>query len=208
MAAFLGDGNIEYLGRIDHQVKIRGFRIELGEIEAALDRHPEVRQSVVLAREDQPGNKRLVGYILREATAPAVEDLRTHLSTSLPEFMVPSAFVMMQSFPLSANGKVNRNALPVPEYGRPEEHIYIAPRNETEERIAAIWSQVLHVPVGANDDFFALGGHSLLAAQVISRLRQAFYLEIPLKATFQPPKLSTFTPPSHPPTTRTVIPPY
>ncbi len=191
LARFLPDGNIEYLGRIDHQVKIRGFRIELGEIEAALDRHPEVRQSVVLAREDQPGNKRLVGYILPEGTAPAVEDLRTHLSTSLPEFMVPSAFVMMQSFPLSANGKVNRNALPVPEYGRPEEHIYIAPRNETEERIAAIWSQVLHVPVGANDDFFALGGHSLLAAQVISRLRQAFDVEIPLKAMFESPKLES-----------------
>src|SRR5581483_4568964 len=174
-----------------HQVKIRGFRIELGEIEAVLDRHPQVRQSVVMAREDEPGNKRLVAYVVAEDAPTAfVDQWRAHLRTTLPEFMVPSAFVMMEAFPLSSNGKVNRRALPAPASGRPEQ-VYVAPSNETEERIASIWAEVLHVPqVGIHDDFFLLGGHSLRATQVISRLRQAFAMEVPLRAMFETPTVA------------------
>src|SRR5581483_11971464 len=191
LARFLPDGNIEYLGRIDHQVKIRGFRIELGEIEAALDRHPAVRQSVVMAREDEPGNKRLVAYIVSEGAAPSGEELRTHLRTGLPEFMVPAAFVMMESFPLSSNGKVNRRALPAPQFAPSDEREYVAPRSNVESQVAAIWAEVLRVPqVGIHDDFFALGGHSLMATQVVARLRQSLGVELPLRALFEAPTVA------------------
>ncbi|MBZ5721324.1 MAG: amino acid adenylation domain-containing protein, partial [Acidobacteriia bacterium] len=188
LCRWLPDGNIDYLGRIDNQVKLRGFRIELGEIESVLDQHPGVRQSVVVAREDEPGLKRLVAYVLPDLQPPpSVEDLRSHIKKSLPEFMIPAAFVSMDAFPLTPNGKVNRRALPAPEYDRPELQ-YVAPRNSTEEQIAGIWSEVLRVPqIGIRDDFFALGGHSLLATQVVSRLRQAFAAELPLRAVFEAP---------------------
>ena len=191
LARYLPDGNIEYLGRVDHQVKIRGFRIELGEIEAALDRHPAVRQSVVMAREDDPGNKRLVAYLVSDGEAPKVEELREHLRTSLPEFMIPAAFVVMDSLPLSSNGKVNRHALPAPQITRSQEQDSAAPRNPIEEQIARTWAEVLRVPqIGINDDFFTVGGHSLLATQVIARIRQAFGVDVPLRAIFESPTIA------------------
>jgi amino acid adenylation domain-containing protein/FkbH-like protein len=191
LCRWLPDGNIEYLGRLDHQVKLRGFRIELDEIEAVLAKHPGVRQCLVMAREDEPGLKRLVAYVVaREAEAAAEDGLVNHLKRSLPDFMVPSEFVVLEQFPLTPNGKIDRKSLPMPEYKKDSGESYIAPRSATEERVASIWAEVLHLEqVSADGDFFALGGHSLLAAQVISRLRQAFEIEIPLKAMFESPKL-------------------
>jgi amino acid adenylation domain-containing protein len=191
LCRWLPDGNIEYLGRLDHQVKLRGFRIELGEIEAVLAKHPAVRQCLVMAREDDPGLKRLVAYVVPSTEQTPDEDtLGAHLKQSLPEFMVPSAFVVLDAFPLSPNGKVDRKSLPVPEYvGQTEQ--YVAPRNSTEEQLAAIWAKVLRQEkVGVHDEFFALGGHSLLATQVVSRVRQSFGVELPLRALFEAPTVA------------------
>ena len=191
LCRWLPDGNIDYLGRIDHQVKLRGFRIELGEIEAVLAKDPSVRQCLVLAREDQTGLKRLVAYLVpQKGVDPNPDNLVLHLQRSLPDFMVPTAFVVLASFPLTPNGKIDRKALPAPEYKRDAGENYVAPRNNIEEKVAAIWAEVLHLDqVSVTSDFFTLGGHSLLAAQVISRLRQAFKVELPLKAMFESPKL-------------------
>ncbi|HEX6804484.1 MAG TPA: amino acid adenylation domain-containing protein [Terriglobales bacterium] len=191
LCRWLPSGEIEYLGRMDHQVKLRGFRIELGEIEAVLAKHPAVRQCLVLAREDNPGMKRLVAYLVPQgAMEPTDAELAAHLKKSLPEFMLPSAFVRLQAFPLTPNGKIDRKALPAPEYKKDAEAGYIGPRNPGEEKLAAIWAQVLHLDqVSADADFFALGGHSLLAAQVISRIRQAFAVDLPMKAMFESPTL-------------------
>ncbi|HEX3131752.1 MAG TPA: amino acid adenylation domain-containing protein, partial [Thermoanaerobaculia bacterium] len=181
LARWLIDGEIEYLGRIDHQVKIRGFRIELGEIEAALARHPEVREVVVLARDQG-----LVAYV-----APAVEaDLRAFLRESLPEHMVPSGFVFLDAMPLTPNGKVDRKALARIEPER-RATVSMAPRTSTEELLAAIWSGLLGVErIGVEDGFFELGGHSLLATRVISRVRDAFGVELPLRSIFETPTLA------------------
>ncbi|MFL5358380.1 amino acid adenylation domain-containing protein, partial [Archangium sp.] len=191
-ARWLADGNIEFLGRLDSQVKLRGFRIELGEVESVLARHPAVRQGLVLAREDRPGDKRLVAYVVASALSSELNtaELRSFLVEHLPEYMVPSAFVVLEQMPLTPNGKVNRKALPAPEYtASAAEHI--AARTPTEEKLAAIWAEVLAVPrVGAEDSFFELGGHSLLATQVISRVRTAFQLELPVRALFEAPVLS------------------
>ncbi len=191
LCRWLPDGNIDYLGRIDHQVKLRGFRIELGEIEAVLAKDPSVRQCLVMAREDQPGLKRLVAYLVpHEGVDPNPDNLVLHLQRSLPDFMVPTAFVVLETFPLTPNGKIDRKALPPPEYKKDAGENYVAPRNTIEEKVVAIWSEVLHLDqVSVTSDFFTLGGHSLLAAQVISRLRQAFEVELPLKAMFESPKL-------------------
>ena len=182
------EGTLEYLGRLDHQVKLRGFRIELGEIEAVLARHPGVRQCLAMAREDEPGMKRLVAYVVAaEGERPGEEELREHLKRSLPEFMIPAAFVFLEAFPLTPNGKIHRQALPAPEAKRSTED-FIQPRTPTEEMVATIWAKVLHLDrVSVNDDFFALGGHSLLATQVISRLRQSFDADISLRAMFEAP---------------------
>jgi amino acid adenylation domain-containing protein/thioester reductase-like protein len=179
LVRYLPDGNIEYLGRADFQVKIRGFRIELEEIEAQLARHAQVKKAVVLAREDEPGEKRLVAYVIPKA--PFVtnellspEALRAHLQSILPDYMVPSAFVMLESLPLTANGKLDRRALPAP---RRQTHVsgrYEAPQGELEEILAGIWQALLRVErVGRHDNFFELGGHSLLIVQMLDRLRQA-----------------------------------
>ncbi|HEY2739953.1 MAG TPA: amino acid adenylation domain-containing protein, partial [Thermoanaerobaculia bacterium] len=195
-AGDIGDiGDIEYLGRIDHQVKIRGFRIELGEIEAVLAGHPAVRECVVLARQDggMAEDARLVAYLVAASPAalPAPEELRAHLRATLPDHMVPAAFVWLPALPLTQNGKVDRKALPAPEGLRAAESGYVAPADAVEERLAAIWSEVLRVErVGAHNDFFALGGHSLLATQVASRLREAFGLEIPLRGLFEAPTVA------------------
>ena len=186
LVRWLPDGAIEYLGRIDHQVKLRGFRIELGEIEAALNQHPAVQECVVLAREDTPGEKRLVAYVV---LSDADADLRSHLQAMLPEYMIPSAFVMLEALPLNPNGKVDRNALPVPDLSTISNRAdFVAPRTPSEIALAAIWCDVLGIAqVGVHDNFFALGGHSLLATQVISRIRQTFSVEIPLRAIFETP---------------------
>ncbi|MBE9125474.1 amino acid adenylation domain-containing protein [Coleofasciculus sp. LEGE 07092] len=185
---YLPDGNIEFIGRLDNQVKIRGFRIELGEIEAVLSQHPQVKEAVVIAREDQPGNKRLVAYFVSNSQQVITDELRSFLKTKLPEYMVPSAFVKLDKLPLTPNGKVDRRALPVPEIEDTLSNNFVAPSTPSEEQLAAIWSSVLDIErVGIHDNFFELGGHSLLATQVISRIRQAFEVELQLRALFEAP---------------------
>jgi acyl carrier protein len=186
LARWLPDGNLEYLGRIDHQVKLRGFRIELGEIEAALAALPEVGEVVVLAREDAPGDKRLVAYLVMNAghSLPETAELRNRLARSLPEYMLPAHFVFLESLPLNPNGKVDRKALPAPDITRSEKG-YVAPRTPTEQTLAQIWAEVLHLErVGIHDNFFELGGHSLLVTQLISKMRTVFHIDLPLRSLF------------------------
>ena len=184
LARYLPDGNIEFLGRNDFQVKIRGFRIELGEIESQLSRYPGIRDAIVLAREDVPGEKRLVAYYT-SAEGISVEELRSHLLGVLPEYMVPAAYVALDVLPVTANGKLDRKALPAPELDAYVVRMYEAPIGEAEQAIAQIWCDVLKIErVGRHDDFFELGGHSLLAVRVLSRLRQALDVEINLTDLF------------------------
>ena len=188
LARWHADGTLECLGRVDHQVKIRGFRVELGEVEAALARHPRVRAVVAVAREDATGEQALVAYLIPEpGPAPTVADLRQVIAAGLPDYMIPSHFVLLDEFPLTPNGKVDRNALPAPNAGRAAPAgVYIPPRNAIEEAVAAAFGDVLGRPrVGARDDFFDLGGHSLMAAQLLARLRDAFGVEVPLKDLFE-----------------------
>jgi amino acid adenylation domain-containing protein len=191
LARYLADGNIEFLGRIDHQVKIRGFRIELGEIESALTQHPEVREATVIAREDCPGDKRLVAYLSGNLTTDSIPAVRTHLRDRLPDYMMPSAFVLLDAMPLTPNGKIDRRALPAPDL-RPElELTFVAPRTSTEEIVAHIWSDVLGiVQIGVHDNFFSLGGHSLLATQVMARIYNHLTVEIPLRSLFEAPTIA------------------
>jgi len=192
LARYLADGAIEFLGRTDHQVKIHGFRIELGEIDAVLAGHPAVDEVITLAREDQPGDKRLVAYLVPVDKAPAPAELRAHLQETLPSYMIPSAFVVLEALPLTPNGKVDRAALPAPEYTHLDTAARtIAPRSPDEEILAGVFSQILHVArVGVHDSFFELGGHSLLATQVTSRLRDAFGVELPLRDLFEAPTVA------------------
>ncbi|MBE9120378.1 amino acid adenylation domain-containing protein [Tychonema sp. LEGE 07199] len=195
LARYLPDGNIEFIGRIDSQVKIRGFRIELGEIEAVLGQHPDIAQAVVVAREDEMAQKRLVAYLISEQKpAPSSSELRRFLATKLPDYMVPWAFVMLKSLPLTPNGKIDRRSLPEPDEMRPElTENFVAPRTNIEEVLAAIWAEVLKLEkVGIYDNFFELGGHSLLATQVISRVRQAFQVELPLHRLFESATVADF----------------
>ncbi|WP_213781832.1 non-ribosomal peptide synthetase, partial [Caballeronia sp. dw_276] len=187
LARWLSDGNIEYMGRADQQVKIRGFRIEPGEIEVMLAAHERVREAVVIARDDLTGGRRLVGYVVAEGEPPAAGDLRGYLQQILPEYMVPSHFVMLDALPLTPNGKLDRRALPTPDLSHGEA-VFVEPRTESERTLAAILAEVLGVDrVGAQDDFFDLGGHSLLATQIIARLRAASGTELPLRALFEAP---------------------
>jgi amino acid adenylation domain-containing protein/non-ribosomal peptide synthase protein (TIGR01720 family) len=174
LARFLPGRDIEYLGRIDHQVKIRGFRIELGEIESVLMQHPAVRSAEVMAREDEPGVKRLAAYVVTSQPTPDVSVLREHLKKKVPDYMVPAAFVFLDSLPLTASGKVDRKALPVPESQRPDlTRRYIAPRTEAEKTLSKVWSKALRVEkVGVEDNFFELGGDSILSIQIISAARR------------------------------------
>ena len=192
LARFLPDGEIEYLGRTDQQVKVRGFRIELGEIEAALLSHPRVRQAAVIAREDHPGDRRLVGYVVPLA-APGAEpasdalgrELREHLAGRLPEYMVPTVFVALEGLPFTPNGKLDRAALPAPERPRPAGGL-LPPRTPTEERVARIWCEVLVLDaVGIEESFLELGGNSLVAMRLVSRLRRSFGVEVPLRTLFE-----------------------
>jgi amino acid adenylation domain-containing protein/non-ribosomal peptide synthase protein (TIGR01720 family) len=177
LARRLPEGDLEFLGRADHQVKIRGFRLELSEVESALARHPAVRETVVLLREDRPGDKRLAAYVVlhgSQGEAPTVGDLRVFLSERLPQYMVPSAFVTLPEFPTLASGKVDRSALPAPDASRSAEEDYTPPRTPEEELLAGIWAQVLNVPrVGVHDNFFSLGGDSILSIQIIARANEA-----------------------------------
>jgi amino acid adenylation domain-containing protein/non-ribosomal peptide synthase protein (TIGR01720 family) len=198
LARYLPNGEIEYLGRIDHQVKLRGFRIELGEIEALLCQHPHVQQAVVIDREDISGDKRLVAYIVPNANPNTensqLDELRHFLQEKLPEYMVPSAFVQLDILPLTVNGKLDRPALPAPNIPSLESDDHHArPRTLVEEIVIGIWAKVLGLKqVGIHDNFFALGGHSLLATQVISQIRVVFQLELPLRYLFEAPTLAAF----------------
>jgi acyl-CoA synthetase (AMP-forming)/AMP-acid ligase II/aryl carrier-like protein len=175
LGRWLPDGNIQFLGRNDFQVKIRGFRIELGEIEARLASHPSVQDAVVLAREDQAGDKRLVAYIVAQNGAqPDAETLREHLASGLPEYMIPAAYVSLDALPLSPNGKLDRKALPAPGIDAFSTSVFQKPQGETEILLAGLWQELLHIDrVGRFDNFFQLGGHSLLAISLIERMRQA-----------------------------------
>ncbi|WP_414588179.1 amino acid adenylation domain-containing protein, partial [Scytonema sp. PCC 10023] len=191
LVRYLTDGNIEYLGRIDYQVKMRGFRIELGEIESLLSQHPTVQQAVVIAKEIA-GDKRLVAYLVpQNETTPTISELRSFLKQQLPEYMVPSYFVLLDGLPLTPNGKVDRKALPDPS-GQPEaSHDFVAPRTPIEEMLASIWASLLQVErVGIHDNFFELGGHSLLATQLMSRLQKTFAVELPLRSLFELPTVA------------------
>nr|QDA77045.1 polyketide synthase/nonribosomal peptide synthetase [Jahnella sp. MSr9139] len=185
LARWRQDGQLDFLGRVDHQVKIRGYRIELGEIEAALSSHPSVRACVVAAREDVPGDKRLVAYVVPAEGAWAPGALQEHLRVKLPEYMVPSAFVLLTALPLTPNGKVDSKALPAPEGRRDVEQGYVAPRTPLEEQLVALWEQLLGVrPIGVHDDFFALGGHSLLAVRLVAALEPHVGRALPLAQVF------------------------
>jgi len=192
LARFRADGRLDYLGRIDNQVKIRGFRVELGEVEAALLALPQVREGVVVAREYAPGDKRLVAYVVgRDGGAPVPSELRDQLRRTLPEGMVPSAFVALPALPLSANGKVDRKALPAPDW-ESAETADAGPRTPVEEMLAGIWAELLgRGEVGVDDDFFESGGHSLLAARLTGRLRAAFGVELPLAEVFAHPTVAS-----------------
>ncbi|MDF5726912.1 MAG: amino acid adenylation domain-containing protein, partial [Rhizonema sp. PD38] len=174
LARFRADGTLEYLGRVDDQVKIRGFRIELGEIETMLRQHLQVRQAVVIARVDIPGQKRLVAYVVPHQPQPTTDELRHFLKQKLPNYMVPSAFVLLEALPMTPNRKVDYRALPVPDFSRSVEDKFVAPRTLTEEKLTAIWSEILRLEkVGIHDNFFELGGDSILSIQIISRANQA-----------------------------------
>jgi len=190
---FLTDGNLEYLGRTDDQVKWRGFRIEPGEIEARLAEHPTVQQAAVLLREDSPGDKRLVAYLVAAPDQTLdIQLVRTWLKDQVPDYMVPSALLVLDILPLTPSGKVARKKLPVPDYADAAQ-AYVAPRTPVEEALVQIWSEVLGVTqVGIHDDFFELGGHSLLATQLISRIRDALDIELPLINLFNHPSVAEF----------------
>ncbi|BAY79067.1 amino acid adenylation domain-containing protein (plasmid) [Nostoc linckia NIES-25] len=188
LARYLPDGNIEYIGRIDQQVKIRGFRIELGEIETALWEHPDMQEAVVIAREFSPGDKRLVAYVVpkHESSDTNVGDLRRFLKQKLPDHAIPSRFVQLSALPLTANGKVDRKALPAPTQTLNANEKFVAPRTPIEERVAEIWSAVLGLKnIGVHDNFLALGGHSLLAFQILCRIRDTFQVELPMRHLFE-----------------------
>jgi len=192
LARFLVDGDLECLGRIDHQVKLRGFRIELGEIETALEQQPDIRQAVVMVREDVPNDKCLAAYLIAQNGAPRdVKVLRDTLSSRLPEYMIPSRWVFLDSFPLTPNRKVDRRALPAPENNINSSAAYVPPTTESEIRVAAIWEQLLkHPRVGVNDNFFDLGGHSLIVVQLQNLLRKQFCVEVSLVELFQRPTVA------------------
>jgi hypothetical protein len=186
LARFRPSGDLEYLGRIDDQVKLRGFRIELGEIEATLAGHPEVREAVVLLREDVPGDQRLVAYVVAREGDLAAADLRAWLKQQLPLYMVPAVFVPLPALPLTPNGKVNRKALPAPEIEIRELPREL-PTTPIESTIAEIWVDVLNLTnVGIDDDFFDVGGHSLLAVQLMSRINQTI-VDLNLRQLFETP---------------------
>jgi aspartate racemase len=192
LVRYLSDGNLEFLGRVDEQVKIHGYRIELGEIQYLLNQHPAVRESVVLAIPDSTGDKRLAAFVTPSGREPLETDaLRAHLKRSLPDYMVPAAFAVLDRLPLSPNGKVDRRALPAPgPDGRDQHHTYVAPRTPIEEQLSVIWCELFHLErISIHDNFFELGGHSLLAVRLFDRIRKTFNTNLPLATLFQAPTL-------------------
>lgn len=189
LARYLRNGNIEFLGRLDHQVKLRGFRIELGEIESVLSQQEHVQQAVVVAREDQPGNQQLVAYVIPALSSPTSGDLRKFLQQSLPDYMVPAAFVFMDALPRTPNGKIDRRALPAPtDVSWDSQRPRIAPRDDLETQLVIIWAGILGTNgVGVRDNFFELGGHSLLAARLFAQIENRFGIHLPLATLFQSP---------------------
>jgi amino acid adenylation domain-containing protein/thioester reductase-like protein len=199
LARYLSDGNIEYLGRIDQQVKIRGFRIEPGEVERLIEKHPQVREAIVMTRENPQKDKCLVAYITPLASVSQAEegmgsfarDLRQFVRSQVPDYMVPSAFVVLEQFLLTPSGKVDRRALPIPQWTRISEETYVAPRTSVETKLARIWSQFLSLEkISVYDDFCELGGNSLLAIQLVYRVSEAFDLEIPLENFLEKPTIA------------------
>lgn len=192
LVRYLPNGELEYLGRIDQQVKLRGFRIELGEIEAALRQHPAIREASVLIREDRPGDQRLVAYAVpREPDENLPAELRTLLRRQLPDYMVPSAIVLLETLPLTLNGKLDRNALPAPSNISWQFEDRSAPQTQAEQALAEIWAQILGLEsIGIYDNFFEVGGHSLLAAQVVTRIRNTFQIELPMRCLFEAPTIA------------------
>ena len=186
LARYLPKGELEYLGRIDNQVKIRGFRIELGEIEALLASHPQIWETVVIVRDDTTGDKRLVAYIVPQSEKIiTINEIRQFLKAKLPDYMIPNAFVILDALPLTANGKIDRRALPPPESSSEPSDKYVAPRNPIEDILVTVWSEVLKVEkVGINDNFFELGGHSLLATKLVAQIRDRLKVELPLRQLF------------------------
>ncbi len=189
LARYLPDGNLEFVGRIDDQVKLRGFRIELGEIETVLNQHPAVRETVVMMREDRRSDRCLVAYIVSNSDQNLTSSMRSFLKTKLPSYMIPAAFVVLEKLPLTPNGKVDRQALPSPDaVGLPE--IEQVPRTSVEVELVQIWAEILGKQVGISDNFFELGGHSLLATQLVSRIRDRFGVQVPLRSLFETPTIS------------------
>ncbi|MBC1238391.1 non-ribosomal peptide synthetase [Nostoc sp. 2RC] len=193
LVRYLPDGNIEFLGRIDNQVKVRGFRIELGEIEVVLTQHSEIKEVVVIAQQDATGNQYLVAYVAPTSkSVPKSSELRRFLRDKLPEYMMPKVFVMLEALPLTPNGKIDRKALLIADQNPyDDDTIYVAPRTLTEEKLTAIWADLLvRTKVGINDNFFELGGHSLLLTQMIFRVRETFQVELPLRSLFEMPTVA------------------
>ena len=187
------DGEIEYVGRVDHQVKIRGNRVEIGEVEVVLSQHEGVSEVVVVAQEEISGDNYLAAYIVpgEDATFD-INELRNYLRQTLPDYMIPSIFVILETLPLTPNGKVNRQALPVPDQTRPDvESRFVPPRTEIEKQMVKIWTEVLGLEqVGVYDNFFDLGGHSLLATQVVFQLADVFHIKIHLRSLFETPTIA------------------
>ena len=198
LARYRQDGILEYFGRVDNQVKVRGYRIELGEIEATLASEPSVKSCAVLVREDEPGNKQLVGYVVpREGESPTAQELQQFIKSKLPEYMAPAQFVFLPSIPLTTNGKVDRKALPAPTYGHAagtgssEEKGFAAPHTETEKAIAEIWSKLMKLErIGIHDDFFDFGGHSLMAMKMVSQIEERFGVSLPLADFLEEPTIA------------------
>ncbi|HEY9749091.1 MAG TPA: amino acid adenylation domain-containing protein [Allocoleopsis sp.] len=193
LARYLPDGNIEFLGRSDHQVKLRGFRIELGEVETALQQHSQVQAAIAMLQSSQTHGQSLVAYVVpSQKPAPTPSDLRNFLKTKLPEHMIPTAIALLETLPLTPNGKVDRRALPAVSFNHQErETAAQAPQTETEQKLATIWVRLLGLSqVGIHDNFFELGGHSLLATQLMSRIRDALQVELPLRSLFEAPTIA------------------
>jgi amino acid adenylation domain-containing protein len=196
LVRYLSDGRLEYLGRTDHQIKLRGFRIELGEIQAVLRQHPQIQENIVLVREDEPGDRRLVAYLVtNENIELSIGDLRTFLRKKLPDYMVPSAFIRLDALPLNANGKIDRAALPTPDDPISQlRQTYVAPRAELERNLAKIWQETLRIAaVGVEDNFFDLGGHSLLLVRVVQEIQNSLGLEVSLMEMFEHPTIASLS---------------
>ncbi|MGR9052581.1 MAG: non-ribosomal peptide synthetase, partial [Gammaproteobacteria bacterium] len=194
LARYRSDGDIEFVGRIDHQVKLRGYRIELGEIEACLTACPGIAAAAVTLREDSPGNPRLVAYIVAEASgAPDADAVKARLKRSLPEYMVPTAYATLDALPLNANGKADRSKLPAPDLEARRDDAYQAPRDEAEAAVADVWREILGVErISIHDDFFDLGGHSLAGVQVTAKIQELFGIDVPVNVLFEAPTVAQF----------------